>query len=192
MPRGFHYGRTQLRQYTAQYKKLPAYELRTLLSLPLGNYRLVDNTSSTPIELKEKDNGIRFISLINSKLEIKLITCKRSVSTKLYLTCPYCKTKRQHLYRSGNEYACRTCLNLYYASQSERNQDRLARRIRKQRKAIWGNIDNINNLTESAQWFPKPKNKHWAKFEYDKALLLDLEKKYWMLAEIQIKKLFSI
>ncbi|EAW26006.1 hypothetical protein ATW7_05521 [Alteromonadales bacterium TW-7] len=192
MPKGFHYGRIQLRQYTTQFNKLFASELKSLLSLPLGSYRLVDNASSTPIELKEKGNGNRFISFKNSTLKIQLITCKRSVSTKLYLTCPYCQTRRQHLYRNRDSYACKTCLRLYYASQSEREQDRLARKIRKLRKGIWGSLDGINNLTESVQYFAKPKSKHWVKFEYEKAVLLELERKYWMLADVQINKLLSI
>lgn len=192
MPKGFHYGRIQLRQYTTQFNKLFASELKSLLSLPLGSYRLLDNASSTPIELKEKGNGIRFISFKNSTLEIQLITCNRSVSTKLYLTCPYCQTRRQHLYRSRDSYACKTCLRLHYASQSEREQDRLARKIRKLRKGIWGSLDGINNLTESVQYLTKPKSKHWVKFEYEKAVLLELERKYWMLADAQINKLLSI
>ena len=193
MPKGFHFGRPQTRHYTVEYGKLRAIELKELLTLPLGKYCLTTQSTSTPITLKEASNGLRFFSLTHSSIELQigLMTCNRSASTKLYITCPYCQTRRQHLYQCKSGYACRSCLKLHYSSQSERKQDRLARRIRKLRKAIWGNIGNINNLTESAMYFPKPKYKRWAKFEQEKSKLLELEKLYWQLADAHLEKLFG-
>lgn len=193
MSKGFHFGRVKTRQYTVEYPKLFANSFKPLLELPLGKYRLTSQSKSTPIELKQTSDGIRFVSLehANGELQLGLITCERSASKKLYITCPYCQTKRQHLYQCKSGYACRKCLKLHYASQSERKQDRLARRIRKLRKAIWGNISDINNLTESAMYFPKPKYKRWAKFEQEKAKVLELEKQYWHLASAHLEKLFG-
>lgn len=191
MPKGFHLGHTQTRHYTTEYNKLYAKAFKTLLSQPLGNYLITSQNKSTPITLKQTKNGLRYIALNHQDktLEIGLVTCNKSASNKLYITCPYCQTKRQHLYQCKSGYACKSCLNLHYASQSERKQDRLARRIRKLRRSIWGSHANINNLTECAFYLSKPKNKHWEKFNYDKAILLSLENKYWLMADEQINRL---
>lgn len=200
MAKGFHFGHLRhLRhlRHTSELYKLPAKAFKNLLTTELGTYQLDGEgitTSFKHFELKQHIEGIRYATFEreNDNLEIALLTCSKSVRTKLYITCPFCQNKKQHLYIFKNGFACRNCLNLNYASQSERKQDRLARRIRKLRSSIWGNLVNVNNLTESARYFPKPKNKHWVKFEYDKAVLQELEKRYWILAEIQISKLLLI
>ncbi|WP_176474628.1 hypothetical protein [Pseudoalteromonas sp. HM-SA03] len=193
MSKGFHFGRVKTRQYTVEYPKLCANSFKPLLKLPLGKYCLTSQSNSRPIELKETSSGIRFVSLEHEsgELQLGLITCERSASKKLYITCPYCQTKRQHLYQCKSGYACRTCLKLHYASQSERKKDRLARRIRKLRRAIWGDINDIYNLTESAMYFSKPKYKRWDKFEQEKEKVLELEKQYWQLSEAHLEKLFG-
>ncbi len=48
MAKGIHQGRLIVRQYTAAYTRLFARDLKDLLTLPLGNYSLTDE-SSPPI-----------------------------------------------------------------------------------------------------------------------------------------------
>jgi len=193
MAKGFHQGRLIVRQYTAAYTRLFARDLKDLLTLPLGNYSLTDESSSISIELKELDNGVRFFRTINTidRQEIGLIKCDKSASKKLYLTCPYCQIKRQHLYEFKKGYSCKACLKLSYASQSEGKQERLARRIRKLRKKIWDNFPDINNLIESSEYFPKPKYKRWAKYELERAQVIELEKEFWGLASSQFHRVFG-
>lgn len=197
MPKGFHFGRSKRRRYTSELYKLPAKAFKELLTSKLGTYQLDGEgipASFKQFELKQHNEEIRYAAFKrdNDNLEIALLTCSKSVSTKLYITCPFCQNQKQHLYIFTNGFACRNCLNLNYASQSERKQDRLARRIRKLRGSIWGGLANVHDLTESARYYPKPKNKHWVKFECDKAVLNKLERKYWILAEAQMDKLLSI
>ena len=101
MAKGFHFGRVRTRHYTVQYPKLCANSFKPLLELPLGKYCLTSQSSNTPIELKQTSQGIRFVSFehANGELQLGLITCERSASKKLYITCPYCQIKRQHLYQ---------------------------------------------------------------------------------------------
>ena len=82
-------------------------------------------------------------------------------------------------------------MKLSYASQSEGKQERLARRIRKLRKKIWDNFPDINNLIESSEYFPKPKYKRWAKYELERAQVIELEKEFWGLASSQFHRLFG-
>lgn len=193
MAKGFHQGRVTVRQYTAAYTRLFARDLKSLLILPLGNYSLTDEYSSIAIELKQTGNGVRFFKTINTidKQEIGLIMCDKSASKKLYLTCPYCQIRCQHLYAFKKGYSCKACLKLSYASQSEGKQERLARHIRKLRKKIWDNFPDINNLIESAEYFPKPKYKRWAKYELERAKVIKLEREFWGLAGSQFKRLFG-
>lgn len=181
MPKGFHLGHTQTRHYTTEYIKLYAKAFKVLLTKPLGNYAITSQDKRTPITLKQTKNGLRYITLNHKDktLEIGLVTCNKSASNKLYITCPYCQTKRQHLYACKSGYACKSCLNLHYASQSERKQDRLARRIRKLRIALWGYQPDIYNLTESAKWFLKPKYMRWANYQKKRDHIVELEKQYW-------------
>ena len=77
--------------------------------------------------------------------------------------------KRQHLYAVKNAYACRECLGLHYASQSERPQERLMRRIRKLRKELWGyDWPDVNNMFEQVDYWPKPKWMRWKTFKQKK------------------------
>jgi hypothetical protein len=77
------------------------------------------------LKLTELKNGIRLMTFtINDKPHlIALKLDNRSASNKFYITCPYCQEKRQHLYAIKTAYACRQCLGLHYASQSERPQE---------------------------------------------------------------------
>ena len=193
MPKGFHFGRSRRRRYTSELYKLPAKAFKELLTSKLGTYQLDGEgipASFKQFELKQHNEQIRYAAFKrdNDKLEIALLTCSKSVSTKLYITCPFCQNQKQHLYIFTNGFACRNCLNLNYASQSESNQERLARKIRKVRRKLWYDQVDTSNLTESALYFPKPKYKKNAKFEQQKTKLLELERKYWQLSDKKLDK----
>jgi hypothetical protein len=141
MPKGHHYGRTQTRAYTGEYHRIHANVFKPLFTKPLGSYSInADNLSDNhrKLILEENQNGIRYVTFnIDDKPhQIALKLDSRSASNKPYITCPYCQKQRQHLYAIKYAYACRQCIGLQYASQSERPQERLMRRIRKLRKEL--------------------------------------------------------
>lgn len=193
MPKGFHCGHVRKRNYTAEYSKLPASTFKKLLTAPLGKYTYITNTNAYPIKLKQLKTGLRYMCLDydGTQLEIGLIECNKSASSKLYITCPFCQERRQHLHQFKKGFACRTCLGLSYASQSETKQQRLASRIRKLRQKVWGSIPDINNLTVLSREFRKPQNMHVSRFEKIQNQLIQLEQCYWGLAEKQLKNFTS-
>jgi len=101
--------------------------------------------------------------------------------------------KRQHLYAVKNAYACRECLGLHYASQSERPRLRLMRKIRVKRKKIWGNDwPDVNNLFECPAYWSKPKGIGWERFYKEREELHQLELKYWPMVDLYLNKQFGI
>lgn len=197
MPKGHHYGRTQIRAYTSEYHRIHANVFKPLLKMPLGNYSInleYLSNNHRKLELEENKNGVRYVTFtINDKPHyIALKLDNSSASNKLYITCPYCQKQRQSLYAIKNAYACRQCIGLHYASQSERPQDRLMRRIRKLRKELWGyDWPDINNMFEQVIYWPKPKWMRWKTFEQKRNRITELEKQYWPMAAAQIQASFG-
>lgn len=197
MPKGHHYGRKQTRAYTSEYHRINARVFKSLLTEPLGNYSIDSDHLSDghqKLTLKENKNGVRsMIFTINNKPhKIALKLNNSSASNKLYIICPYCQKQRQSLYALKYAYACRQCIGLHYASQSERSQDRLMRRIRKLRKELWGyDWPEINNMFEQVAYWPKPKWMRWKTFEQKRNNIILLEKKYWPMAITQMKTTFG-
>jgi DNA-directed RNA polymerase subunit RPC12/RpoP len=198
MPKGHHYGRTQIRAYTSEYHRIHANAFKSLLKAPLGSYLLDAKHLSKPrqkLKLEENKCGVRFITFtINEKPQkITLALDDRSASNKLYITCPHCNKKRQHLYAVKNAYACRECLGLHHASQSERPQERLMRRIRKLRKELWGyDWPDVNNMFEQVVYWPKPKWMRWKTFKQKRNKITELEKRYWPIVGAQFKTNFNL
>ena len=163
----------------------------------LGQYTInSDNLSEQhkQFELIELANNIKVAQFIinKRKLQIALVQDDSSASNKLYITCPCCQTKRQHLYTVKNAYACRECLGLHYATQAERPRDRLMRKIRKKRKSIWGaDWPEVNNMFAHPQHWPKPKGLHWKTFFKAKDELYQLESKYWPMVELHFQAQFG-
>ena len=197
MPKGHHYGRTQKRAYTGEYHRIHANVFKHLLTSPLGIYtinseHLSDNHSK--LVLKKNKNDVRYVEFtINDKPhKIALKLDNRSASNKLYITCPYCQKQRQSLYAIKYAYACRQCIGLHYASQSERPNERLMRRIRKLRKELWGfDWPDVNNMFENIYYWPKPKWMRWKTFEQKRNKITELEKKYWPMVDVQMKAMFG-
>jgi len=197
MPKGHHYGRTQTRAYTGEYHRINANVFKSLLTTPLGSYSIDSehlSANHSKLVLKENENGVRYITFtINDKPhQIALKLDNSSVSNKLYITCPYCQKQRQSLYAIKYAYGCRQCIGLHYASQSERPQERLMRRIRKLRKELWGfDWPDVNNMFEQVAYWPKPKWMRWKTFEQKRNNIILLEKKYWPMAITQMENTFG-
>ena len=200
MPKGHHYGRTQTRAYTGEYHRVYAITFKSLLTASLGSYSLSGGSMSNEhkkLELIELDNSLRVMvfTINNTPHQIALKLDNRSASNKLYITCPYCQKQRQSLYAIKSAYACRQCIGLHYASQSERSQDRLIRRIRKFRKfrkELWGyDWPEVNNMFKQVIYWPKPKSMRWKTFEQKRNKIIELEKIYWPKTIIQMENLFS-
>ena len=192
MPKGHHYGRTQKRIYITEFNRIPAKVFKSLITAPVGSYSLNGDHLSREHKnfiLTELNNGIRLItfSINDTPHQVALKVDNRSASNKLYITCPYCQKQRQHLYAIKNAYACRCCIGLHYASQSERPNDRLMRRIRKLRKELWGcNWPDVNNMFENINYWPKPKWLRWKSFEQKRDKIIELENRYWHIAITKI------
>jgi hypothetical protein len=197
MPKGHHYGRTQTRAYTGEYHRISANTFKNLLTVPLGNYSLNADflgNAHQKFKLTTLECGARLMTFtINDKPhKIALIIDKRSASNKLYITCPYCQKQRQSLYAIKYAYGCRQCIGLHYASQSERPNERLMRRIRKLRKELWGfDWPDVNNMFENIYYWPKPKWMRWKTFEQKRNKITELEKKYWPMVDVQMKAMFG-
>lgn len=197
MPKGHHYGRKQIRSYTSEYHRIFAKSFKNLVSVPLGNYSINADFLSVEhqkFKLTALECGVRLMTFtINDKVhKIALTPDKRSVSTKLYITCPYCQKPRQSLYVIKYAYVCRQCIGLEYASQSERPKERLIRRIRKLRKDLWGyDWPEVNNMFEQVEYWPKPKWMRWPTFEKKRNKIIELEKQYWPMGVEYMEKLFS-
>ncbi len=193
MAKGHHYGRTQTRAYTTEYHRVSAKVFKSLITAPIGGYSLNGKFLSNEhrqLKLTELNNGVRLMtfSIHNKPHQIALRLDNSSASNKLYITCPYCQKQRQHLYVIKTAYACRECLNLHYPSQSERPQERLARRIRKLRQELWGyDWPEINNLFKYIDHWPKPKWVRWKTFNQKVNKITELENRYWPMAVIQMK-----
>lgn len=197
MPKGHHYERSQTRSYTTEYHRIHANVFKLLPIKPLGKYSLNADFLSdehTKLTLSENKNGDRYVTFIinNKPHQITLKLDKRSASNKLYITCPYCQKQRQHLYAIKYAYACRQCIGLHYASQSERPQERLARRIRKLRKELWGfDWPEINNLFEQVKYWPKPKWMRWKTFKKKQNRITELEDEFWPMAATEYEAIYG-
>lgn len=120
MPRGSHYGRVRKRPYTVEYFRISAIVFKPLLNAKLGQYSISSDRLSDQhkqFELIEVNNfKVAQFTINQRKLQIALVQDNSSASNKLYITCPSCQSKRQHLYSVNNAYACRQCLGLHYAT----------------------------------------------------------------------------
>jgi hypothetical protein len=166
---------------------------KSLLTKPLGSYSInSDDISKGYQKFKSTklECGVRLMTFtINDKPHlIALKLDNRSISNKLYITCPYCQKQRQSLYAIKYAYACRQCIGLHYATQSERPQERLMRRIRRLRKELWGyDWPDVNNMFENIYYWPKPKWMRWKTFEQKRNNITELENKYWPMVDSKIK-----
>jgi len=197
MPRGCFYSTSRTRAYTTEYCRISAIAFKPLLKGRLGNYTLKsDQLSEQHKQFKLLAAGDDYVTvqfIIEQRIiTLYLIQDERSASNKLYIICPHCKTRRQHLYAASKTYACRGCLKLHYPSQSERKNVRLRRKMRTKRIKIWGeDWPGVTNLFENAHSWPKPKGLHWKTFFKLLDELDQLEIQYWPIARRKFDKMFK-
>lgn len=177
--------RMKTRKYTSDHHHIDACVFKPLLYQPVGFYTLNAvhlSENHKKLELIEynadKRSIIFIINNIEQKIDLKMDSS--SVSRKLYLSCPHCKSNRQSLYASYNAYACRQCLKLSYESQSKSPETRLLSRIKSLRKKLWGDswVD-VDNIFVSCEKWSKPKHIRWDTFKQKRKYILKLEEKYW-------------
>ena len=192
MPRGCFYGHRRTRDYTTEYCRIPAIAFKSLLRAKLGTYTFTGD------QLSEQHKRFNLVATSNDHVTVQfiidrkivtlyLIQDERSASNKLYIICPHCKTRRQHLYAASNTYACRGCLRLHYPSQSERANVRLRRKMRNKRIKIWGEgWPHVTNLFKNVHSWPKPKGLHWKTFTKGLDELDKLERQYWPNVQMQL------
>lgn len=125
-------------------------------------------------------NGDNYLVIIGDKrFSLSLATTQAGYGVRYWYLCPHCYKRRAELYLGSNNLACRECWKLHYASQSESNIDRLRRKVRAGRFAIWGYSPDISNLTKHVYSFDKPKGMRWEKFREKVAEQARLEDFYW-------------
>ncbi|MFT6909352.1 MAG: hypothetical protein ACJAS1_006068, partial [Oleiphilaceae bacterium] len=170
MPRGCFYGKSRRRVYTTECCRISAIAFKPLLNNKSGYYTITGDQLSDQHKRFELiwaggDHVVVEFTIDQKKIRVYLVQDNRSASNKLYIVCPYCKIRRQHLYAASNTYACRGCLRLHYPSQSKRSNIRLRQKIRNKRKKIWGeDWPDVNNLFKNSRYWPKPKGLHWKTF----------------------------
>jgi hypothetical protein len=189
-----------MRNYTNEYLKIKASIFKQVSKIALGRYSFsFDHDLSKEhktFNLVKGPNGERVavFNIKGSEQRIRLVYDNSSASNKLYITCPHCNLKKQHLYIVANAYACRRCLSLHYRSQSQSNQDRLGRRIRTLRLKLWGKEHKHSELTNlfnhNSRW-GKPKWMRWHNYFRKLNELISYEEKYWALSLKQLDKLYS-
>ncbi|PSW02562.1 hypothetical protein C9I89_18760 [Photobacterium lipolyticum] len=185
------------RSYTEQYFRISAKTFRPMLNANPGIYRVGNSNLGQEHQIfrliVSSNWGRAMIFNIQSRKHlIPLKLDNRSASNKLYLVCPYCSRQRQHLYAVSEAYACRTCLKLSYACQSECKLERLARKIRDIRKSIWGaSCPGLNNLCDNSFLWPKPKWMRYNTFDTATAKLRLLERQYLKLSLEQFDRMFG-
>lgn len=196
MPKGFHYGRQQTRLYTTERYRVDARAFKGMIAADLGFYQMgweVLSDAHRNFELIDtREWGrVMLFEFNNHQHPVPLSIDDRSVSRKLYLICPYCTKQREHLYAMSYGWACRCCGRLHYPSQSEREEARLERRIRKLRFKVWGaDWPDVYNLLESSCWWPKPKWMRKTTFEAYQKELNNLEDEHFQVLYQSISQIF--
>ena len=180
---GFHFGHQRTRSYTTEYYRFYARSVKKLIEAPLGKYQISgdgisgDFTTFRLLEHPELGRGMVF-KIKGQTVPVPISRDQSSVSTKHYITCPYCANRKQHLYIMPYGLACRGCANLHYPAQSERKMDRLSRTISKKRAELWGTEDYSGPISESSAWREKPKWMRWKTYHTKLFKLQDLEYEY--------------
>ncbi|EJD6377566.1 hypothetical protein M0L12_RS11040 [Providencia rettgeri] len=136
-----------------------------------------DTSAGKLIIGKNGDNYLVFIG--DKRFSLSLVTTQAGYGVRYWYSCPYCRKRRAELYFSRKDLACRACWDFHYASQSENELDRLRRKVRVGRFAIWGYSPDVSNLTKHVYSFGKPKGMRWEKFKEKVAEQAKLEDYYW-------------
>lgn len=170
--------REQSRHYTDSLPVIGYKTIAAIRKLNINGHGLKWETSVGKLVIGK--DGDRYVVIIGGKrLSLSLDTTQAGYGTRYWYLCPYCLKRRADLYLGSKDLACRKCWKLHYASQSESNLDRLRRKVRVGRFAIWGYSPDVSNLTKHVYSFDKPKGMRWEKFREKVAEQARLEDYYW-------------
>lgn len=155
------------RRYKEHY---PSISVRDFLNQPLL------------AEAKRKENKRAHYTVEGLKGHYYLEPKKVGYGVRFYLLCAHCDELKERLYIYRKALACSKCLKLYNLSNTQSEEERLMRRIRKERRALWGDhpvhkIDCDNLLEDSTYWL-KPKGIHWKTFKKKHAAIRAMEDRY--------------
>lgn len=79
---------------------------------------------------------------------------------RIWMLCPQCDRRVLLLYGAGKYFLCRHCHHLTYATQQEREKDRLLRKCREIRQRLGGDANLLRPMP------PKPKGMHWETYNH--------------------------
>lgn len=95
---------------------------------------------------------------ISEQIDLEATPCHYG-SSRLWLICPTCQSRRRVLYSLGGRFRCRQCHNLAYTSTRDDAHDRSLRRIRKLQKRLGSTTSELFEVP------PKPPGMHWDTYE---------------------------
>lgn len=167
------------RRYIESKQRLEAKLFKPFLSY-VGNSFTIEQQINAPkrftLELHEDYAAVLWFDIEGAQRFPVPLQWDNTRYPRLIFICPCCANRRLYLYAASNGWACRECLGLHYACQSEAPIDRLSRAIRKRRRLIWGGDAELSLFERS---FPdKPKGKHHLTFEAEFQKLKILESKH--------------
>ncbi|WP_412502998.1 hypothetical protein [Shewanella chilikensis] len=176
------------RRYIESKQRLEAKLFKPYLSY-VGNSFTIEHQINAPkhftLELHEDYAAVLWFDIEGDQRFPVPLQWDNTRYPRLIFICPCCANKRLYLYAASNGWACRECLGLHYACQSETPIDRLSRAIRKRRRLIWGKDAELSLFEES---YPiKPKGRHYRTFESDFQKLAKVETAYnhYLLKKLQ-------
>jgi hypothetical protein len=180
------WGKPVTRHYTHEYPALAGTMLKALLALQPDQGVYATSRRGLRVDIirlyPDGEPPCFRARLMNGQVQTIHIEHTRTAFNGLrwWYACPYCSRRCSKLYWTRSAIACRQCLNLHYQSQSETPRDRLLRRIRNERYAIWREDEpGINNLFIAPHLFPKPDGMHWCTFEEKRSRLMQRESRYF-------------
>lgn len=120
------------------------------------------------------------IEINGTTITIRTTLTQAGYGHREWYVCSHCGGRVAKLYLGYGEIACRECFGLHYRSQSEGKIDRMARDVRRQRYAIWGDNEQTRNLLNKSRFFPKPKGVRQETFNRKLSELMEKEREYWL------------
>lgn len=109
-------------------------------------------------------------------------------SVRMYFHCPYCGKRVRYLYRRQEDYMCRNCAKLNYASQQKSGMDEMRLKmehiVEKKLGYTWWRKDYPDTPIQDLWHIPKPPYMRWEKYERImqefRHLQKDYEREFWV------------
>ncbi|CCP05147.1 hypothetical protein BN440_0081 [Erwinia amylovora MR1] len=106
-------------------------------------------------EMRFHLDGSRYTATIGGRaLPLRITSTRARYGVRRCYLCPCCHNRAATLLIGKRDLACRKCLGLHYASQSEDGSARMRRGLFKQRAAIWGNYAPAQSLFNDCALIP--------------------------------------